>query len=118
MTEVIRTADVAVVEEPENDLVMRALASEVDMSVTWVQLAGSHRRLTTARSTRAYVVLTGAVEIQVGDDRPQSVEAGNVLLVPRGVPYELSGYGTYLVINAPGFVSGDDEYSVAVETTV
>jgi mannose-6-phosphate isomerase-like protein (cupin superfamily) len=114
MTKLIRTADTPVVHEPDNDLVLRALISEVDtggdMSVTWVQLAGRHRRLSTAHSTRTYAVLTGTVEIQVGDDPSQMLEAGQLVVVPRGVPYELSGFGTYYVINAPAFTPGDDTY--------
>ncbi|MEO7350192.1 MAG: cupin domain-containing protein [Terrimesophilobacter sp.] len=114
MTKLIRTADAPVVEEPDNNLAMRALVSGADsggdVSVTWVQLAGRHRRLRTARSTRTYAVLAGTVEVQVGDDPPQVVEAGQLVVVPRGVPYELSGFGTYLVVNAPAFMSGDDSY--------
>jgi hypothetical protein len=30
--------------------------------------------------------------------------------VPRGTAYELGGELTYLVVNGPGFVSGDDVY--------
>jgi mannose-6-phosphate isomerase-like protein (cupin superfamily) len=114
MTRVIAIADVPVIAEPANDLQLRQLvtaaASAGDLSITSVQLAGRHRRLQTTRSTRVYVVLTGSIIMQIGDDEPERVDAGELLVVPRGVAYELAGTGTYLVINAPGFVEGDDDY--------
>jgi mannose-6-phosphate isomerase-like protein (cupin superfamily) len=114
MTKVVRIADVAAMSEPDNELLLRALVSATDtdgdVSVTWVQLSGRHRRLRTARSSRVYLVLTGAVTMRVGRDAPQLLEAGQLLVVLAGTPYELSGIGTYLVINAPAFQPGDDEY--------
>lgn len=114
MTKVVRIADVAAMSQPDNELLLRALVSAADtggdVSVTWVQLSGRHRRLRTARSTRVYLVLTGAVTMCVGRDAPQLLEAGQLLVVSAGIPYELSGIGTYLVINAPAFQPGDDEY--------
>jgi mannose-6-phosphate isomerase-like protein (cupin superfamily) len=114
MTKVVRVADVAATSEPDNELLLRALVSATDtdgdVSVTWVQLAGRHRRLRTARSTRIYLVLAGAVTMSLGGDEPRLLEAGQLLVVSAGTPYELSGIGTYLVINAPAFQPGDDEY--------
>jgi mannose-6-phosphate isomerase-like protein (cupin superfamily) len=114
MTRVIAIGDGPVIAEPANDLQLRQLvtaaASAGDLSITSVQLAGRHRRLQTTRSTRVYVVLTGSITMQIGDDEPERVDAGELLVVPRGVAYELAGTGTYLVINAPAFVEGDDDY--------
>jgi mannose-6-phosphate isomerase-like protein (cupin superfamily) len=114
MARVVAIADAPVRAEPDNDLLLRQLvtaaASGGDVSVTWVQLAGRHRRLRTARSSRVYVVLTGSVTMQLADEDPEQVDAGRLLVVPRGVPYELSGTGTYLVINSPAFADGDDDY--------
>ncbi|MDT4933948.1 MAG: hypothetical protein QOK11_1840 [Pseudonocardiales bacterium] len=114
MTRVIGIADVAAVGEPDNDLLLRQLVtaphSGADISVTWVQLAGGHRRLRTARSTRVYAVLSGSVTMQIGDESPERVDAGQLLVVPRDLPYELAGVGTYLVVNAPAYVVGDDVY--------
>jgi hypothetical protein len=39
-----------------------------------------------------------------------TVAAGEVATIPRGVAYALQGTATYLVVNAPAFVDGDDEY--------
>jgi mannose-6-phosphate isomerase-like protein (cupin superfamily) len=107
-------ADVALVAEPANDLQLRTLITAAqtgdDISVTWVQLDGRHRRLRTHRSTRVYAVLAGRIDLQVADECPVPLSAGQLGVVPRGVPYALAGTATYLVINAPAFVPGDDEY--------
>jgi mannose-6-phosphate isomerase-like protein (cupin superfamily) len=114
VTTVVRIADVPALSQPDNELLLRALVegqdTRGDLSVTWVQLSGRHRRLRTTRSTRVYLVLTGAVTMRLGGDAPQLLEAGQLLVVSAGTPYELSGIGTYLVINAPAFRPGDDEY--------
>jgi mannose-6-phosphate isomerase-like protein (cupin superfamily) len=114
VTPVVRIADVPALSQPDNELLLRALVegqdTRGDLSVTWVQLSGRHRRLRTTRSTRVYLVLTGAVTMRLGGDAPQLLEAGQLLVVSAGTPYELSGIGTYLVINAPAFRPGDDEY--------
>jgi mannose-6-phosphate isomerase-like protein (cupin superfamily) len=114
MTRIVRIADVLALSEPDNDLLLRALVaaqdSDGDISVTWVQLSGRHRRLRTTRSTRVYLVLTGAVTVRLAGGAPELLEAGQLVVVSAGTPYELSGVGTYLVINAPAFRPGDDEY--------
>jgi mannose-6-phosphate isomerase-like protein (cupin superfamily) len=111
---VIRPAEGAVVAEPANDVHLQALVTAAaygpDVSVTWVQIAGRHRRLRTDRSTRVYAVLTGALRFQLGTDPELAATAGDVIVVPQAVPYELAGTGSYLVINAPAFVDGDDVY--------
>jgi mannose-6-phosphate isomerase-like protein (cupin superfamily) len=114
VTKVVRLSDVQAVSQPDNELLLRALVSAADthgdISVTWVQLSGRHRRLRTARSTRVYLMLTGVVTMQLGGDAPELLAAGQVLVIPAGTPYELSGVGTYMVINAPAFQPGDDQY--------
>jgi mannose-6-phosphate isomerase-like protein (cupin superfamily) len=110
----IRADDVALLVEPENAVVMRALvpstATGGDLSLTWVELAGRHRRLRTSRSTRLYYVLDGTAQFVLGDGEPFVVRSGDVVVVPRGTPYEFEGEMAYLVVNGPGFVDGDDEY--------
>jgi mannose-6-phosphate isomerase-like protein (cupin superfamily) len=110
----IRPDDVQEVLEPENAVVMRALlpssASDGDLSITSVELSGRHRRLKTRRSTRAYYVLAGLARFTVGDGEPFEARSGELVVVPRDTPYELEGEMTYLVINGPGYVAGDDEY--------
>ena len=81
-----------------------------DLSLTWVRLTGRHRRLWTERSTRVYYVLDGTATFQLGDAPELEVAAGDTIVVPRGTPYAFAGQMTYLVVNAPAFVEGDDVY--------
>jgi mannose-6-phosphate isomerase-like protein (cupin superfamily) len=111
---VIRLGDADALAEPANALHLRTLvtAGEIgpDVSVTWVQIAGRHRRLRSDRSTRVYAVLSGVLAFQVGEEEPVPVSSGELIVIPRTAPYELAGTGTYLVVNAPAFVDGDDLY--------
>ena len=113
-TRVIRAEPGEIIPEPANELHLQKLVTRAefgaDVSVSWVQIAGRHRRLRTAASTRLYIVLTGGITIQLGAEDPLGARAGEVVVVPRGTPYELSGIATYLVVNAPAFSDGDDEY--------
>src|SRR5205814_8956830 len=110
----MRAGDVAEEVEAANAVVMRRLvpsaASGGDLGVTWVQLGGHHRRLKTQRSTRVYYVLAGSARFVVGDDERFEARGGDVVVISRGTPYEFEGEMTYLVINGPGYVAGDDEY--------
>jgi mannose-6-phosphate isomerase-like protein (cupin superfamily) len=104
-------------EEPTNSAVVRPLirASEgpSSVSVTWVSLDGRHRQLASRRSARLYYVLSGALTFVVGGEDPEILEAGGLLVVPKGMQYHLEGTGTYLVLNTPAFEAGDDEYTEA-----
>jgi mannose-6-phosphate isomerase-like protein (cupin superfamily) len=109
-----RSADTTEVAEPSNGLVLwtllRAADSAADLSITRVELAGHHRRLLTEASERIYVTLEGGGTITVGQDEPIELATGDVVVIPRGVPYHLDGPLTYLVMNVPGFREGDDQY--------
>jgi quercetin dioxygenase-like cupin family protein len=111
---IVRGAEVPTVAEPANDLTLQALVTAAqhgpDVSVTRVQLAGHHRRLRTDHSTRVYAVLDGAITLLAGDAPAATLDAGDVAVVPAGEAYELTGTGTYLVINSPAFADGDDVY--------
>jgi mannose-6-phosphate isomerase-like protein (cupin superfamily) len=113
MTRVSRD-DVPAIAAPEDAVVMRPLVQRAehgpDLSVTWVRLQGRHRRLRTNRSTRVYYVLDGDATFVLGDGDPFAVAAEDTVIVPRGVPYEFWGQMTYVVINGPAFVDGDDVY--------
>lgn len=110
----IRLDEVSETLEPENNLVARPLVSGTDhgsdLSVTWIRLRGRHRRLRTDRSTRVYYVLAGSASFRLGDGKDLAVEAGDTIVIPRGTPYEFAGEMTYLVMNGPAFVDGDDVY--------
>lgn len=112
-----RLATQPLIDEPDNDLVLRGLLaagdSDADVSVTWVQLAGHHRRLRTDASTRLYLVVAGSGTITVAEE-PRAVTAGDLVVIPRSTPYHLDGAMTYLVLNRPAFQDGDDHYLEAV----
>lgn len=123
MTDVLhrRLADQPVVTEPSNELSLRGLLaaadSDADLSITWVQLDGHHRRLRTDASTRLYLVLTGSGVLTL-DAEPIEIAAGDLVVVPRATPYHLDGTLTYLVMNQPGFRDGDDIYLESPPTDV
>jgi mannose-6-phosphate isomerase-like protein (cupin superfamily) len=108
-----RFEDAEPVHEPENHLVLRGLLgvddSDADISMTWVELTGHHRRLRTEATTRIYLVVDGSGTITVGDE-PIAVRTGDTVVIPRGAWYDLEGPMTYLVVNQPGFRDGDDQY--------
>lgn len=111
----VRADEIAAVGEPENAAVLRSLVPAAvtggDVSVTWVQLHGRHRRLQTRRSTRVYYVLDGSAWFGVGRDERYEARRGDVVVIPPATPYEFEGEMTYLVINGPGYLAGDDEYA-------
>jgi mannose-6-phosphate isomerase-like protein (cupin superfamily) len=109
----IRRDDVTEIAAPADAVAMRPLvtaAHAAGMSVTWVRLAGRHRRLRTDRSARVYYVLEGSAAFVLGEEPELEARQGDVVVVPRGVPYEFRGEMTYLVLNAPAFREGDDVY--------
>jgi mannose-6-phosphate isomerase-like protein (cupin superfamily) len=59
-------------------------------------------------SDRVYYLLGGRGEFQVGEEEPKAVAEGDLVFVPKGVPYSFSGHMRYLVINVPAFVPGSD----------
>lgn len=108
-----RASQVAVVEEPSNDLELRALLAAGEcaaaLSITSVRIDGHHRRLRSEAGTRIYLVQDGSGVITVAYQAIE-VAAGDLVVIPRGTPYHLDGTMEYLVINQPGFRAGDDQY--------
>jgi mannose-6-phosphate isomerase-like protein (cupin superfamily) len=111
---VARADPFALIAEPDNHLRLSPLLSADDcggaLSVTWVAIDGRHRRLRTHRSTRLYAVLDGALRIECDGEPAAVLVSGEVAAIPRGAAYALTGTATYLVVNAPAFIEGDDEY--------
>jgi mannose-6-phosphate isomerase-like protein (cupin superfamily) len=102
----------ATIDAPEDDLTMRALLRaehEAGLSVTHVKLSGAHRPLRAPRTARVYYVLEGSASFTVGQEELVA-GAGDVVLIPKGERYSLAGELTYLVLNAPAYVEGDDVY--------
>ncbi len=110
----VRADDVPEISDARDGILMRLLVRAAEhgagVSVTWVRLAGRHRRLRTDRSTRVYYVLDGAATFVLGGGEPLEARRGDAVVIPPGVPYEFHGEMDYLVVNGPAFVEGDDVY--------
>ena len=111
----IRPDELPGIDVPDNDLIMKHVIDRDrhsrDLSVTWVKINGRHRRLESTTGDRVYYVIEGEGRFQVGDDAPWvTARAGDVVFIPKGVPYELEGELSYLVINGPAFGPGSDRY--------
>jgi mannose-6-phosphate isomerase-like protein (cupin superfamily) len=93
---------------------MRALLKagdcDGDLSITWVQMHGAHRRVRSRSSTRVYYVIEGRGRSEVDGSETIDADPGDLVSIPAGVAYQMSGPMTYLVISQPGFRDGDDHY--------
>lgn len=109
---IIKQQDVPDITEAGYPLVMKKIfyrgRHSDDISVTWVKLWGHHKKMVCYASDRAYYIIEGEGEFQVGDDPPEQVAAGDFVFVPRSVPYVFDGHITYLVMNGPAFTPGSD----------
>ena len=121
---VVRLSDVpevAVLGRESNPLVMKkAIGSSArdpnfkmpvstdGLSVTYIKHWSRHRRIRCDESDRVMFVVEGETVVQIGDEPPTRLGAGDFAVIPRGTPYEFSGDFTYLVINAPAFREGSD----------
>lgn len=85
------------------------------LSVTYVRIWGRHRRILSVESDRAMFIVTGDAIVQVGDETPAHVNAGDFILIPKGTPYEFHGHMTYLVINSPAYREGSDRRNDAYD---
>jgi mannose-6-phosphate isomerase-like protein (cupin superfamily) len=109
---IIKAQDVPEITEEGYPLVMKKIfcrgQHSDDISVTWVRLWGHHKKMVCHASDRAYYIIEGEGEFQVGDDPPGQVAAGDFVFIPRSVPYVFDGHITYLVMNGPAFTPGSD----------
>ena len=81
-----------------------------DISVTWTRLWGHHDRVVNEISDRVYYILEGEAVFQVGDGSPmERAVAGDVVFIPRNVPYEFEGQMVYLVMNGPAYRTASDK---------
>jgi mannose-6-phosphate isomerase-like protein (cupin superfamily) len=86
----------------------RMPTSTESLSVTHIKHWSHHRRMKSDESDRVMFVVEGETTVEIGDERPEVLVAGDFALIPRGTPYEFRGDFTYLVINAPAFREGSD----------
>jgi mannose-6-phosphate isomerase-like protein (cupin superfamily) len=78
------------------------------LSITYIRHWSRHPRMTCNESDRVMFVVEGETTVQIGDEPPEVLKAGDFALIPKGTPYEFSGEFTYLVINAPAYREGSD----------
>ncbi len=110
---IIKIKDFPEIREEGYPLVMKKVIDgdqhSKDLSITWVDIKGHHKKMVCDISDRAYYIIEGDGEFTVGDDAPGRVTTGDYVFVPRGVPYVFDGHMSYLVINGPAFVPGSDQ---------
>lgn len=109
-----------ITEESNSLRFLRLLTSESDgpdLSVTLVEIDGTHRELRTLNSSRLYVILEGSFQFKItppdqASDSTKTIDVnkGELLLIERGDWYSFNGTGKYLVINGPAINPGDDIY--------
>jgi mannose-6-phosphate isomerase-like protein (cupin superfamily) len=111
---ILRGSDIETEAEPENAILFKRMVRRdlhgPDLSLTWVRLEGRHLRLVCHESERVYYILEGSAAFALGEDAAQTVDAGDVVVIPRGTPYGFEGRITYLVMNGPAFRPGSDVY--------
>ena len=79
------------------------------ISVTWIHMAGRCcQQMTCDLCDRVYYLLSGEGEFQVGGEPVETVTEGDLVFIPKGIPYSFSGHMTYLVMNVPAFIPGSD----------
>lgn len=108
----VRVSETPEIPLPEQSLTMKRLANRdqhgPDISVTWVKIWGHHRKMRSDNTTRVYYFLEGTGEFKLGDGEPFTIQKDDLVVIPRGTPYEFTGHMTYLVMNGPAHVRGDD----------
>ncbi len=109
----IRLEDLPEIRQEGYPLVMKTAVNRAqhsqNISVTWVKIWGHHKKMVCDLSDRVYYIIDGDGEFQVGDGNPFKVRAGDLVFIPRSVPYQFDGHMTYLVMNGPAFLPGSDQ---------
>ena|ERR1051326_229740 len=94
---------------PSRDPNFKMTVATETLSVTYITIFGRLRRITCHESDRVMFIVSGQAIVQVGDEAPALANTGDLVLIPRGTPYEFKGNLTYLVINSPAYREGSDE---------
>ena len=94
----------AVIRKVDDSLTIESLFDGKDFQFDVVigRNAGHHPKHINFVSDRAYFVLAGALDIQVGEDLHHA-EKHDLILVPQNTPHSVDGEGEYLIITAPPF---------------
>ena len=94
----------------ERPLVLKRIINQSHtdrISLTWVSLYGRHEKVVNDISDRVYYIIDGEADFDVNGETG-SVTGGDVVLIPKGVPYVFEGHMTYVVMNSPSYVPDSD----------
>jgi mannose-6-phosphate isomerase-like protein (cupin superfamily) len=56
----------------------------------------------TKSSDRAYLIVEGEAEVEVGS-KMSHVQAGDAVYIPKGTPHSITGKVRYVIVNSPPF---------------
>ena len=108
---IIKFSDTKTDTQGERPLVLKRIINQShtsSISLTWVTLFGRHEKVVNHISDRLYYIINGEADFEIGDREKGSVTGGDVVLIPKGVPYVFEGHMTYVVANSPGYVPDSD----------
>ena len=108
---IIKFSDTQTDTQGERPLVLKRIINQRHterLSLTWVSLYGRHEKVVNDISDRVYYIIDGEADFEIGDDEKGSVTGGDVVLIPKGVPYVFEGFMTYVVMNGPAYVPDSD----------
>ncbi len=110
-TVIIKFSDTKTDTQGERPLVLKRIINQNhtdSVSLTWVTLFGRHEKVVNEISDRVYYIIDGEADFEIGDSEKGSVTGGDVVLIPKDVPYVFEGHMTYVVMNSPGYVPDSD----------
>ena len=118
-TVIIKFSDTKTDTQGERPLVLKRIINQNhtdSVSLTWVTLFGRHEKVVNEISDRVYYIIDGEADFELDyviDDgmifhEQGSVTGGDVVLIPKGIPYVFEGHMTYVVLNSPGYVPDSD----------
>ena len=108
---IIKFSDTKTDTQGERPLVLKRIINQRhtdSISLTWVTLFGRHEKVVNEISDRVYYIIDGEADFEIGDSEKGSVTGGDVVLIPKDVPYVFEGHMTYVVMNSPGYVPDSD----------
>ena len=109
---IIKFSDTKTDTQGDRPLVLKRIINQShtdSISLTWVTLFGRHEKVVNTISDRVYYIVDGEADFENGDNEKDSVTGGDVVLIPKDVPYVFEGHMTYVVMNSPGYVPDSDK---------
>jgi mannose-6-phosphate isomerase-like protein (cupin superfamily) len=73
-----------------------------NLSAALLEVTGRHGKIKTMSSDRVYFIVEGKGEFTVGDT-VTSVGPNDVVIVPKGTPYDFKGHMRVFMVHAPAF---------------